>query len=152
MKTFTDASVAEISISYRNQVPFSEMKKITNSRDAFLLLTQVWAESLSYRESFYILMLNKANRVLGFSMISIGGISGTVVDPKIIFQSALKANATSLILAHNHPSGNLQPSEADIKLTKKITSGGLLLDIAVLDHLIITSDDQYYSFADDGKM
>jgi DNA repair protein RadC len=97
-------------------------------------------------------MLNKANKVLGYSKISSGGISGTLVDPKLIFQTALKANASSIILAHNHPSGNKQPSDADTRITKKCTGAGTLLDITVLDHLIITPDDLYYSYADEGTL
>ena len=94
-------------------------------------------------------LMNRANRALGIAQVSHGGISGTVADPKVIFQHALKANASSVILLHNHPSGNTQPSEADIHLTKKLVEGGKLLDIAVLDHLIVTIDG-YYSFADEG--
>ena len=95
--------------------------------------------------------MNKANRVLGISKISEGGLSGTVVDPKRIFQVALKANATSIIMAHNHPSGNVQPSEADLKITRKCRDAGALLDIAVLDHIILTAD-HYTSLADEGTL
>jgi DNA repair protein RadC len=87
--------------------------------------------------------------VLGISEISTGGFAGTVADPKVIFSIALKACASSIILSHNHPSGNLKPSQADLNLTRKIKSGGELLDIAVLDHIILTSDS-YFSFADEG--
>ena len=96
-------------------------------------------------------MLNKANRVLKKVKISEGGISGTVVDPKKIFQICLEQHASSIILGHNHPSGNIQPSEADNKITRKIKDCGFLLDMAVLDHIII-GDDRYYSFADDGTL
>lgn len=93
------------------------------------------------------MLLNSANRVLGVMEVSSGGVAGTVADPKVIFAAALKCSA--LILAHNHPSGNLRPSQADTNLTKRLVNGGELLDIAVLDHLIITEDD-YLSFADEG--
>jgi DNA repair protein RadC len=97
------------------------------------------------------MLLNRANKILGTFQVSSGGITGTVVDPRIVFQSALKANATSIIIAHNHPSGQLTASQADIDLTKKLKEGGAVLDIPVLDHLIIT-ESNYYSFADDGIM
>ena len=102
-------------------------------------------------EEFMVLCLNRANRVLGYARISSGGISGTIADPKIIFQVALKSNASSIILAHNHPSGNKQPSEADIRLTRKMKDAGVLLDLPVLDHLILTSEG-YHSFADEGLL
>jgi DNA repair protein RadC len=108
----------------------------------------IW-DDLEYRESFAILLLNRANRVLGIANISSGGLSGTVADPKVIFQQALKANASSIILLHNHPSGNTQPSEADITLTRKMKECGKFLDLPVLDHLIVTTDG-YYSFAYEG--
>ena len=100
-------------------------------------------------EQFKILLLDRSNSCLGISHISTGSISGCLVDPKIIFATVLKARASSVILAHNPPSGNLQPSQADIELTKKLKAGGALLDVAVLDHLIVTPFS-YYSFADDG--
>jgi len=93
--------------------------------------------------------LNKANRIIKKIRISEGGVSGTVVDPKKIFKICLAHHATSIILGHNHPSGNLQPSEADTKITKKIKDCGNLLDVAVLDHIIV-GDNRYYSFADEG--
>ncbi len=100
-------------------------------------------------EQFMIVLLNRGNSCLGISNISTGGISACLVDPKIVFVTVLKARASSVILAHNHPSGNLKPSLADIELTKKLKEGGALLDVSVLDHLIVTPFS-YYSFADDG--
>ena len=102
-------------------------------------------------EEFSVLVLNRANRVLGYARISQGGLSGTVADPKVIFQIALKSNSCSIIIAHNHPSGNTQPSEADIQLTRKLKDAGAVLDLPVLDHLILTSEG-YYSFADEGLL
>ena len=92
--------------------------------------------------------MNKAQRVLGIYEMSTGGISGTVADPRLIFIAALKANAVNVVLSHNHPSGNLRPSKADEELTYKIKQGGLLLEIKVIDHFIISSEG-YYSFADE---
>lgn len=86
------------------------------------------------------MLLNRMNKVLGIFLVSVGGFAVTICDPKVVFQAALKANASSIILAHNHPSGNLKPSDADLKLTEKLKKGGLLLDIAVLDHLILTEE------------
>ena len=142
---------SEIEITYRNKVRPSERLKISSSKDCFSLLLDVWSGKMEYIEEFYVLLLNKSNKVLGVSKISEGGISGTLVDPKRIFQVALKANASSIILGHNHPSGNIQPSDADKKITKKIKDAGTLLDIDVLDHLIVTAEN-YYSFADSGDL
>ena len=99
-------------------------------------------------EEFWIILLNRANRVLNSFSISEGGISGTVADPRKIYKIALENNASSVILCHNHPSGNVNPSDADIKLTHKLRDAGNHLDIQVLDHIIV-GDGNYYSFADD---
>ncbi len=124
-------------------------EKITSSRDAFEIFRST-LEDKPYEE-FWIIMLNKANKVIRKCSISEGGISGTIVDPKKIFKIALDNHASSIILGHNHPSGNLQASEADHKITRKICDAGAMLEVAVLDHLII-GDDAYYSFADDGRL
>ena len=100
-------------------------------------------------EEFWILYLNYSNKVIAKSQLSKGGITGTVVDIRIVFKIALEQNATSIILSHNHPSGKLQPSDADITITKKIKMAGQQLDIPVLDHLIIT-EKGFYSFNDNG--
>ncbi|TXK23467.1 JAB domain-containing protein [Pontibacter qinzhouensis] len=100
-------------------------------------------------EEFWIILLNRANIVMRKEAISTGGVAGTVADPKIIFKKALEQLASSVILVHNHPSGNLKPSAADISLTKKMKEAGTLLDLPILDHIIFTDND-YYSFADEG--
>lgn len=146
-----NSNLAEIKITYRNKQKFSEMQKVNSSKDADNVLRSVWSDQLEYREEFAILCLNRANKVLGYSFISSGGTTGTVADTKVIFQIALKSNASSIILAHNHPSGNKEPSDTDISLTKKIKEAGTVLDIPVLDHIIITSET-YYSLADEGDM
>jgi DNA repair protein RadC len=102
-------------------------------------------------EEFWIILLNRANHVLKKVQISSGGVSGTVADPKIIFKTAVEHLASAVILVHNHPSGNLRPSEADDSLTKKLKYAGALLDIPVLDHIIFTNSN-YYSFADENKI
>ena len=133
----------------RNESEVILKDKITKSQDAFEIFKSLVGDLP--HEEFWILLLNKANRVLKKVRISEGGISGTVVDPKKIFQICLAHHTSSIILGHNHPSGNIQPSEADNKITKKIKDCGIMLDVAVLDHIII-GDDRYYSFADDGTL
>lgn len=96
--------------------------------------------------------MNRSNAVLGILSVSKGGISGTVTDIRIIFQAAIKANASGIIVCHNHPSGNMNPSESDTKITHKIKEAGAIMDIQLLDHLIITMDGDYYSFADNGLL
>jgi DNA repair protein RadC len=102
-------------------------------------------------EEFWLLLLSRSNKVIAKELISKGGLSGTIADPKIIFHIALQHQASSIVLAHNHPSNNLKPSQQDIDLTKKLYNAGKILDINVVDHLIIT-DDGYYSFADEGML
>lgn len=143
--------LSEIEINYKPSIKTSELPKIMSSKDATKHFREVWSDKLQYIEETYLLMLNRANRALGFSKISIGGTAGTVVDTKVIFQTALKANASSIILCHNHPSGNLRPSEADIKLTKIIKEAGKIMEIPLSDHLILT-DEGYFSFADEGMI
>ena len=124
-----------------------EKNKITGSKDAYDLLK---ADLLDIaHEEFWIILLNRANRVIKKSQISQGGVSGTVADPKLIFKFALEELASGIILAHNHPSGNLTASQADLDLTKRLRDAGKLLDIQVLDHLIVAGQ-KYFSFADEG--
>lgn len=133
----------------RNESEIIRKDKISSSRDAFQIFQSIIGD-LPYEE-FWVLLLNQSNKVLKKVRISEGGISGTVVDPKKLFHICIENHATSIIMAHNHPSGALHPSEADKKITDKITNAGKMLDVAVLDHLII-SDSGYFSFADDGMM
>ncbi len=151
MKNLFNNQIAEVKVTYINTVPPKERLKVLTSKDAYNILLNAWSDDIDYVEEFVVLLLNKANRVLGAVPISKGGVTGTVADPKVIFQAALVGSASSIILAHNHPSGNMGPSDADIKLTKKLKNAGSFLDIAVLDHLII-SRFEYYSFADEGMM
>lgn len=121
--------------------------QIKSSADAYTLLEDVFADLT--HEEFWILLLNRANKVISRHCISKGGFTGTVADPKIIFKIALQHNACGMILFHNHPSNNLQPSNADKKLTEQLHHAGKLLEIPVLDHLI-TGENNYFSFADMG--
>ncbi len=144
--------VAEINVTYKPKFKASERPTISSSKDVYNILYQNWdTNKLELLEQFKVLLLNRANKVLGIFEVSTGGMAGTVADPKLIFSTALKGCASSIILSHNHPSGNLKPSQADVNLTRKIKDGGSLLDIAVLDHVIITSES-YYSFADEGLL
>lgn len=145
-------NVAEVELVYRSKVKASERPVITSSADAAQLFHSLWDEGkLELVEQFKVLFLNRANKVLCLYNVSSGGITGTVADPRLIFIAALKVHAVSLILCHNHPSGNNAPSRADEELTQKIKGAGKLLDIQILDHLILTSD-AYYSFADEGLL
>lgn len=143
-------NIAEVELVYRTKIKASKRPQISDSKLAFQILLNSWDhDKIELVEQFKILLLNKSNRVLGIAQISSGGISGTVADPRHIFALALKANATGIILSHNHPSGNLKPSSADELLTEKLRQAGTFLEIKILDHLILCSD-QYYSFADEG--
>lgn len=139
----------EVRVSYKSSNYTKESKKINASSDIYNLLKEFFSEDIDHHEFFILIGLNRANKITLVKKISEGGISGTVADPKIIFQYALLTNCSNIILAHNHPSGNIQPSNSDISPTKKLKEAGGLLDIQVLDHLIITADN-YFSFADEG--
>lgn len=139
-----------ISVSFDKKVKKSDLITVRNSSDIADLLRQVFnKDTFDWTEEFVVLCLNRANKVMGFCKISSGGITGTVADPRVILTLALNCTATSLILAHNHPSGNLQPSRADEEITQKIKLAAGYLDIQVLDHIIL-SDEGYYSFRDEG--
>ena len=145
-------TASEIELVYKTKIKASDRPKIAGVKDAYHLLLKTWNENkLELQEEFKILLLNRAHYVLGIYDLSSGGVTGTIADPKLIFAAALKSNACSIVLAHNHPSGDLSPSRADEDLTRKLSQGGRLLDIMVLDHIIITKHD-YYSFADHGLM
>lgn len=142
--------IAEIKISYSHRVNPKEQLKINVSKDVFAAVVDGWPD-IDYRESFAVLYLSHANRVLGLKWISSGGCASTVVDVKIILQGALKANASSIVCVHNHPSANLQLSQADRNITKRISEACQLIGISLLDHLIISAYD-YYSMSDSGEL
>lgn len=140
--------IAAIELARRRQLTDTKTKpQIASSDDAYKLLAPILQEKSI--EEFWILLLNRNNRVTDQCMISSGGVSGTIVDAKVVFKHALDSLSSGIILAHNHPSGNLQPSNADIKLTEKLVLAGKSLDISVLDHLIVSSKG-YFSFRDEG--
>ncbi len=145
-------SVGEITIRYNRKKMKLLSNRITCSEDAYEVFKKIFPPgSIEHREMMYALYLSRNNSILGYACISIGGVSGTVCDPKIVFQLALKMNASGIILAHNHPSGNLNPSAADMHLTKKIKEGASLMDFTLLDHLIVGVDG-YRSLADEGDL
>lgn len=143
-------SVTEIELVYRNRVKQSDRIQISTAENAYDVFLSAWdMNKIDLVEQFMILLVDRGNRVLGVSNISTGGISACLVDPKIVFATALKAKASGIIMAHNHPSGNLKPSNADIALTDKLKEGGRFLDIQVMDHLIVTPQS-FFSFANEG--
>lgn len=145
-------SLPEISISFKPKLRASDRTIVNSSVDAYRAFLFKWDEGLiNYQEEFKLLLLNNSNQILGIVNLSKGGMDCVQVDFKIMYSIALKSGARKLILAHNHPSGKLTPSEADRALTSKAKEAGRLLDIEVCDHLILT-DENYYSFADNGEI
>ena len=145
-----DYTVGEVELSYKSK--FKNLHKIVSSEDAYRYLLPTYKEgTICYKEYFKVLFLNQANQVLGYTLISEGGITETSVDVRVILQAALLTNSVALVLAHNHPSGNLRPSRQDMDITKQVKEAARLMRISVLDHLILT-DAGYYSFADEGEL
>jgi len=142
--------MSEIEVGYHPKIRASERAKISSSLMVCELVRNDW-KGINLHESFKVLMLNRANRVLGIYELSKGGIAGTVIDVRLIFATALKALACGIIIIHNHPSGNTRPSDADISITRKIQEAGKFLDIQLIDSMIIT-EDGYISFADEGVL
>ena len=145
-----DYTVGEVELSYKPK--FKSLHKIVSSEDAYKYLLPTYKEgTIFYKEYFKVLFLNQANQVLGYTLISEGGITETSVDVRIILQAALLTNSVALVLAHNHPSGNLKPSRQDMEITKQVKEAAKLMRITVIDHLILT-DEGYYSFSDEGQL
>ena len=142
--------VAEIKVSYSSN--YGDVVKITSSQKAYDLIIDYWnKDTIELLEEVNIILLNRANRVLGIHSLSKGGISGTIVDIKLVLSIALKCNASSLIMVHNHPSGQLTPSESDKNITAKLKDACKTVDLVLLDHLII-SKLNYYSFSDEDNL
>lgn len=151
MKT-TTTYLNELSITYNKKL-FSNTS-INNSNTTERLIREIYEQTSSeieLKEYFFIILLNRANEVIGYHKLSEGGICATLVDIRIAFATALKSLAVGMIMVHNHPSGNIKPSEQDLKLTRDFKAAGELLEVKVIDHIILTSDS-YYSFIDEGKM
>lgn len=140
--------ISEIKLTYTRKVKADDRPQVKSSQDAYQLFRENWDDlTINLFEEFKIMLLDRNNRCMGIVPISKGGVSGTIVDPKLVFAAALKARACSIILGHNHPSGNKTPSQADKVLTQKLVNGGKLLDLSILDHIIVT-EEAYTSFAD----
>lgn len=145
-------TISEISLSYRPSVKPSERPLVTNSSDAYDILLGFWnLNKIQLCEQFCVMILNNRKRVLGIIELSSGGFTGVVADTRMIFGTALKACACSIIVAHNHPGGDTSPSQADITVTQRLAEAGKLLEIKLDDHLIITTEG-YYSFAEQGYL
>lgn len=125
--------------------------KITSSQDAYNVIRQFWHEDIEVYESMFILLLNRANKTIGWAKISQGGIAGTMCDPKLVMKYAVDSLASGVILAHNHPSGNLNPSQADKDVTNKVKNALSLIDSVLFDHLILTPDS-YISMQEEGQL
>jgi DNA repair protein RadC len=140
-----------VKLRYENKVKPSDRPKVNRSQDAYDIFIENWDwETITHIETMKLMLLNRANKVLGIADLSTGGTNGCIIDLKVIFQYAILANSSFIFLAHNHPSGSLKPSEADIAVTNKVKEAGKFLDITLLDHLIISPDERYFSLADEG--
>lgn len=142
--------LASLELSRRRQCQLPYQKQLISCADDVASLLGPLLEDQPY-ETFYVLYLNHANRLLHYSCTSSGGLTSTTVDPRMIFQEALRLKATRIMLCHNHPSGSLRPSNADVNITHKLKAGGKLLDIEVLDHVIVSSEG-HFSFKEDGML
>lgn len=143
-------AVSEVELIYRNKVKPNDRPKIGSPANAYDILLSAWdMNKIEMVEQFYVLLLDRGQHCLGVSNSFTGGVSACLIDPKIVFATALKANASGIVIAHNHPSGILKPSAADDLLTKKLKAGGDFLEIPLKDHLIV-SPHNYYSYAENG--
>lgn len=144
-------NITELKVSFKNKVEASKRVQIKSSHDAANILRNYFADEIEFRERFFVLYMNQSNHVIGIYEIGVGGITGTVADVGIGLMIAVNLLAKSMILCHNHPSGNLTPSKADKDLTQKYKNAALYFDMQVLDHVIITQDS-FTSFADEGLL
>lgn len=143
--------VSEIQLSYRSKINPSQRPQICGSEDSYAVFRRHWADDkLDFIEQAKLLLLNRASRGLGIYELSTGSTTGTIIDTRMVFAAALKANASSIVVAHNHPSGNLEPSSRDKLVTNQLREAGALMNIPMLDHIIVGRHG-YYSFADDAE-
>lgn len=144
--------VADVEVRYNPSIRPSDRPAVTDAVQCAAMFRQRWnLDTIEYIEEFKIMLLTRKQRVLGIRHIATGSMHGTIVDPKVIFGIALSGGAHSIILAHNHPSGILTPSHADLALTRRLLSGGLLLDLQITDHIILSRTD-HLSFVDEGLL
>lgn len=147
----TDFTIQEMEVVYLPTKLTSSDESISSSRSAYNVLRQFFnPNTISYQEECIVLYLNQASKIIGAQKLSKGGINATIVDTRIILATALKSLSTAIIISHNHPSGKLQPSDADQKMTGRLNAACKLLDLALLDHIILAPEDAYFSFADNG--
>lgn len=143
--------IGEVQLSYQKNIE-SPFEKITCSKSTNNCIREIIPLSqITYREHMYVLYLDNANKIIGYQLLHVGGITATMLDIRILLQGALLTNSVGIVLFHNHPSGKLYPSQADIELTRKVKSSTKLIDIKFLDHIIITASG-YYSFSDEGNL
>jgi DNA repair protein RadC len=145
--------VSEISVSYKPSRVMTENLFIQSSADAYKVFKELFPEeTINLQEQFSVLYLNRANKVIGSYRVSIGGLTGTVVDIRLILSVALKVAATGIVMSHNHPSGNLKPSGSDEIITRRLNEACKIMEIKLLDHIILSGNDGYFSFADEGHL
>ena len=144
-------NVAEVELSYKCHKKPADRLKISDERDVYSLARSLLEDRIEHLEEMYMVLLDQALKVLGVALVSKGGVCNTVVDLRIIFQTAILANASRIILVHNHPSGNLKPSLQDDKITKRVYQVASIIGIELTDHLIISEED-YYSYAIEGRI
>lgn len=142
--------VAEVELSFRPAIKPSKRPLVKCAADVYKVLSKFWnADQLEMRETFFMMLLNNHGRVMGIVELSHGGFTGVVVDTKMVFGVALKACACAIVVAHNHPSGNLRPSSQDIKVTQRLKAAGDILELPLQDHLIVSTEG-YLSLAEEG--
>ncbi|MFD1314228.1 JAB domain-containing protein [Namhaeicola litoreus] len=149
MQTFV-SKLREVTAVYKTVNDLNNIK-ISCSKDVADFVRRIYPVDINIREAMVVLYLNNSNRTIGYSINSIGGITGTLVDVRLILRDALLTQATGLILIHNHPSGSLQPSTPDLTITTKVKESAKIMDVNLIDHLILT-EESHYSFADEGKL
>jgi len=147
------AQVNEIKITYKGGILAKDWQKLNSSFDTAHFIYENWdKDTIEAHESFKVLLLNNANKVKGVIEISKGGITGTIVDLRLLIAVVLKSLSVAIILTHNHPSGTLTPSASDKAITQKIKKAAAFFDVKILDHIIITPNADYFSFADEGLL
>jgi DNA repair protein RadC len=142
--------LTEVTLVYKSKIKPTQRQSISSSVDAALFLKKVWSEQMEIQEEFLIMGLDSSNKVLGWMKLTSGDIESTIFTPRMIFQVALSMNAVGIIISHNHTSGDIEPSEADIEATRKVVRVGQEMNVRILDHIIIGPEDKYFSFADGG--
>lgn len=150
MKEKKKLSVSKLSLRYETKVPLTEMPQIATSQQAYNLFSAHWSENINLLEEVYLILVNRNNKVLGISLLSVGSFTATFIDMRHVFSLALLARATGFFIAHNHPSGSKIPSGEDMKITQKLYDASKIMDIELIDHIILTPSGEYYSFSDEG--